>query len=327
MLNLFDFLSQSYPPKPAFTEKDIPQLRGKVYIVTGSNSGIGKLVAQTLYSKHAKVYIAARSKERALEAIDEIKRANPESAGDLAYLRLDLADLSTIKASAEEFLSKESKLHVLWNNAGIMLPPAGSKSPQGYELQLAVNNIGTFMFTKLLTPTLIATAKKEPPSTVRVVWVASSAAEGMAPQGGVPMENLDYHDDKMNIYKYGVSKAGNYLHATEFAKRFKADGVVSIPLNPGNLNTDLWRAQGGVMKTFLKAFLLHPPVYGSYTLLFAGLSPKITIEKTGAYVAPWGRFMNIRKDLVQASKSKAEGGTAVGEQFWQWNEEQVKPYL
>jgi retinol dehydrogenase-12 len=78
----------------------------------------------------------------------------------LAFLRLDLADLTTIKASAEEFLSKETKLHVLFNNAGVMCPPQGSKTPQGYELQLGTNNIGTFMFTKLLTPILNATARK-----------------------------------------------------------------------------------------------------------------------------------------------------------------------
>lgn len=207
-----------------------------------------------------------------------------DSTGELVFLHLDLADLSTIKASAAEFLSKESRLHVLFNNAGVMATPQGSKTIQGYEVQLGTNNIGTFMFTQLLTPTLVATAKKELPSTVRVVWVSSSAAEGLSPSpGGVPIENLDYHDEKSPMFKYAVSKAGNYLHGTEFAKRHKSDGVVSVPLNPGNLNSELYRNQGPVLSFILKNFILHPPILGAYTELFAGLSPMVTIEKTGMW--------------------------------------------
>ena len=88
------------------------------------------------------------------------------------------------------------------------------------------------------------------------------------------------------MYKYGVSKAGNYFHATEFAKRYRADGVVSVPLNPGNLSSDLCRTQGAVLSGLLKKLILHPPIYGAYTELFAGLSPQITMEKTG----DWGEF-------------------------------------
>jgi NAD(P)-dependent dehydrogenase (short-subunit alcohol dehydrogenase family) len=107
-----------------------------------------------LYTKNAKIYIAARSQAKALSAISSIKASYPQSTGSLSFLHLDLADLSTIKASGQEFLSKEPKLHVLFNDAGVMLPTEGSKTAQGYEQQLGVNNVGTFMFTKLLTPTL-----------------------------------------------------------------------------------------------------------------------------------------------------------------------------
>jgi retinol dehydrogenase-12 len=201
----------------------------------------------------------------------------------LVFLRLDLSDLTTIKASVQEFLSKENKLHVLFNNAGVMAPQ-GSKTAQGYELQLGTNNIGTFMFTKLLTPILVATAKTETPSTVRVVWVSSSGADLASPRpGGVPMDNLDYHKDAPAIIKYAISKAGNYLQATEFAKRYEADGVVSIPLNPGNLNSELYRNQGSVTSFIIKRSILYPPIFGAYTELFAGLSPQVTIKKTGSW--------------------------------------------
>jgi retinol dehydrogenase-12 len=260
-----------------------------VYIVTGSNSGVGKELAQILYSKNAKVYVAARSEDKARGAIESIEQNTPKSTGELVFLPLDLADLSTIKESVTKFSSKESKLHVLFNNAGVMAPPQGSKTAQGYELQLGTNNIGTFMFTKLLTPFLVSTAKTEPAGTVRVVWVASSAADGLSPSpGGIPMDNLDYHKDQSPMYKYGVSKAGNYLHATEFAKLYKADGIVSIPLNPGNLNSELYRSQGSIVSFILKKLVLHPPIYGAYTELYAGLSPKITIENSGS----WGKFQH-----------------------------------
>jgi retinol dehydrogenase-12 len=200
----------------------------------------------------------------------------------LIFLELDLADLTTIKASAEKFLSNETKLHVLFNNAGVMCPAQGSKTPQGYELQLGTNNVGTFMFTKLLTPILLATARKEPPSTVRVVWVASSATElGSPTPGGLLMENLDYHNDKLAMVKYAISKVGNYFHATEFAKRHEADGVVSVALNPGMLASDLYRHQSPYFAFFLRRVVLHPPIFGAYTELFAGLSPRVTIERSG----------------------------------------------
>lgn len=144
------------------------------------------------------------------------------------YLHLDLDDLTTIKTSAEEFLSKEEKLNVLWNNAGVMFPPQGSKTKQSYELQLGTNCVAPFLFTKLLTPVLISTARLEPPGTVRVVWISSSAAEGFSPKYGVDIGNLEYKSDKSAAHKYGVSKAGNVLHAKEFARRFGGDGVISV---------------------------------------------------------------------------------------------------
>ncbi|KAE8449297.1 hypothetical protein EG329_008198 [Mollisiaceae sp. DMI_Dod_QoI] len=327
MPGFFHTLSQFFPPKPKFSESNVPDLHGKVYIVTGSNTGVGKELAHILYSKNAKVYIAVRSEEKAVKAIEDIQKAAPNSTGQLEFLRLDLANLATIQASAQLFLSKETKLNVLFNNAGVMNPAPGSKTVQGYELQLGVNNIGPFLFTKLLTPILISTAKTEPSSTGRVVWVSSSGAELGSPKpGGIPIDNLDYHDDKSSLYKYNVSKAGNYLHAVEYAQRHKADGVVSVALNPGNLDSDLTRTMGSVTKFIIRRLLLYPPIYGAYTELFAGLSPMVTMEKWGKWIVPWGNFADIRKDLLDATKTEAEGGSGIGRKFWEWNEEQVKSF-
>lgn len=265
--------------------------------MTGSSSGVGKELAQILFSHNAKVYVAARSQENASEAIGSIKTAFPNSTGELVFLHLDLDDLTTIKKSAEEFLSKEKKLDVLWNNAGVMRPPQGSKTKQGYELQLGTNNLAPFLFTKLLTPTLAATAKISPPGAVRVVWVSSSAAEGFSPINGVDMDNLDYKQDKNAWHKYGVSKAGNLLHSQEFAKRHAGDGIISVvsfkfhfrngkltrqALNPGNLKSGLQRHMPGYQARLL-GLALYTPIHGAYTELFAGLSPDVTPERNGAW--------------------------------------------
>jgi NAD(P)-dependent dehydrogenase (short-subunit alcohol dehydrogenase family) len=109
-----------------------------------------------------------------------------------------------------------------------MTPPQGSKTKQGYELQLGTNCVAPFLFTKLLTPILKHTAQTAPPGSVRVVWTSSAAVELAAPKKGVVMENLDYKTDQSPGYKYGTSKAGNFYHGTEYAKRYRADGIVSV---------------------------------------------------------------------------------------------------
>jgi retinol dehydrogenase-12 len=119
-------------------------------------------------------------------------------------------------------------LDVLWNNAGVMVPPQGSKTKQGYELQLGTNDVAPFLFTKLLTPTLVNTAKESSPGAVRVVWVSSSVAEGASPKSGLDLSNLDYKKDQGAWHKYAFSKAGNILPSKEFAKRYGSDGVISV---------------------------------------------------------------------------------------------------
>lgn len=185
-------------------------------------------MAQILYQKNAKVYVAARSEEKARKAIEGIQSRAPNSKGGLHFLHLDLDDLATIKASAEAFLGENDRLDVLWNNAGVMVPPQGSKTKQGYEKQLGTNNVAPFLFTKLLLPILARTASTAPKDSVRVVWVSSSSAEVSSPKGGVELNNLDYKVDKGPWFKYGISKAGNVLHASELAKRVGSQGIISV---------------------------------------------------------------------------------------------------
>ncbi|KAH8674172.1 short-chain dehydrogenase [Xylariales sp. PMI_506] len=305
-----------FPSKATFTDEHVPDEAGKVFIVTGSSGGLGKELAQILYQKNATVYIAARSETKALAAINDMKDSCPTSTGRLEYLHLDLSDLSTIKETANQFLQKESRLDVLWNNAGVMTPPSGSKTAQGYELQLGVNSIATFLFTRLLHPVLAATAQSAPKNSVRVVWV-SSGSIGMAPKPAVDFNNMDYAQDESQMTKYQRSKAGNVLHAAEFARHTAGQGILSLSLDPGILKTDLQRTVPTPMR-FILGLIASEPKNGAYTELFAGLSPSITEKDNGKWVAPFGFIAPVRSDLLDED---------LGKKYWEWTEKQVTPYL
>ncbi|KAK2767882.1 putative short-chain dehydrogenase [Colletotrichum kahawae] len=160
------------PHKPTLTEENLPDQAGKVFLITGASGGIGKELVKILYLKNAKIWLAARSYSKTQAVINEIKAAHPTSTGEMIFLKLELDDLSTIKASAQEILSRETRLDVLWNNAGVMVPPQGSTTVQGHELQLGINNLGHQLFTQLLTPLLERTSKVAPRDSVRVIWVS-----------------------------------------------------------------------------------------------------------------------------------------------------------
>ena len=300
MGNQLSQLSQLYPPKPTFTEHNLPDQSGKTFIITGGSSGLGEQLAYILYKHNAKIYIAARSEENSRKAIERVKARVPHSGGQMLYLHLDLNDLTTIKRSADAFLSQNDRLDVLWNNAGVMTPPHGSKTKQGYELQLGTNNIAPFLFTKFLRPILAETAKKASVDSVRVVWVSSNGSEIFSQKGGIDLSNMDYKNDKYAFTKYGNSKAGNIYQSSELARRAASEGIISVvrmiamhmtkwqqliglkSLNPGALKTGLQRHRAG-WQQLLGNWIFYEPIYGAYTELFAGLSPKITSAHNGAY--------------------------------------------
>ena len=246
-----------------------------------------------LYAKNARVYIAARSKDKADKAIEDIRRAAPTSTGKLIFLHLDLSDLNKVKTAAQSFISQEKKLHVLFNNAGLMATEPLAKTAQGHEMALGVNCIGTFLFTKILTPVLEATAKTESANVVRVVWLSSFGLELFAAKDvGISLDNLDYHVPKPSTERYGISKCGSWALGVEFARRHKANGIVSLPINPGNLTSELARDQPVSLKIAAK-LLGYPPPMGACTELFAGLSPEVTMNESGN----WGECLLILKQL------------------------------
>lgn len=321
-----------FPPSPSLTEKNLPSQEGKVFIVTGGASGVGFELSKILYHAGGKVYIAGRSEARALEAIKSIKSLTSQGStqstqGQLEFLHLQLDDLSTIKASVEAFKSKESKLDVLWNNAGVSMPPQGSRSAQGHELQLATNCLGHLLFTQLLLPALKSAAQtpSSESASTRVVWTASQMVDMSAPKGGIVMTDLiSPPDDK--IQNYITSKTGNWFLSSEFAREVSGTGILSVVQNPGNLNTNLLR-HAAWLKYAAYPFL-YDAKFGAYTELWAGLSPELTIENGGAYVLPWGRLHpSPRGDLLHALKAKEDGGSGVANEFWKWSVDQIADYI
>ncbi|RFN45563.1 hypothetical protein FIE12Z_10168 [Fusarium flagelliforme] len=302
------------PPKPQFTEENLKSQNGRVFLVTGGYSGIGFELSRMLYQAGGTVYIAGRSQEKGEQAISELKQQCPDSAGSLFFLKISLDDLPTIKAAAEEFMSKESRLDVLFNNAGVSMPPVGSVSAQGYELSMATNAIGPWYLTQLLVPTLTETAKSQPPASVRVVWTASIVTDLSVPEGGVDMkEVIDPPEDQEINYKN--SKTGNWYLSSVLADQIGSQGVLSVCHNPGNLHSSLLRHLPWWVRYMVWPVLYHAK-YGAYTNLWAGLSPDLQIEDGGRFIWPWGRFHpSPREDLLANLKSKEQGGTGTAAEF------------
>lgn len=319
---LRSLFAQWLPPSPKFTDKDVPSQAGKVFIVTGGNSGLGKALIEYLYPTGATIYMASRSKERAEEAIDEItaKTPAPATPGVLKFLHLDLDDLEAVRASAASFAAQETRLDVLFNNAGVGGVPVGSKTKQGLESHIGVNCVAPLLFTQELLGLLKSTAANAPPGSVRVVWAASILVETNAPKGGIDFDSIDSGATQNFVRDYSTSKCGNGFLALEGARRYGSDGIISVAQNPGQLNTEVFRYLGPITREVLRRLVLYDVRFGVYTMLYAAFSPEITMETNGAYILPWGRIRatNPRPDIQEAVD------TGVAKKFWDWCEQKWK---
>ncbi|KAB8349494.1 hypothetical protein FH972_023520 [Carpinus fangiana] len=279
-----------------------------------------------LYQHNATLYVAGRSQSKADTAVEAIKKAYPDSKGSISIMLLDLADLPSIKPAVEKFTATEKQLHVLTLNAGVMTPPKGSKTTQGFELQLGTNCIGSYLLYKLLRPTLISTAQASSvPATVRVTWAASLAVDLQAPKpGGVKFVDAATGEPAQDLNVnalYGQSKAGNRFLAAVGARADEEHGILHVAWNPGNLDTELQRHMPNMMQIVLAKVLLFPAKFGGYTELWSAVGP-IDMANSGGYVAPWGRIDKNRKDVEQEC---AKGGA--GDKFVGWCDKVTAEYV
>ncbi|KAF8965144.1 hypothetical protein BDZ97DRAFT_1918567 [Flammula alnicola] len=307
---VLSLINEGFPPKSKFSPADIPDLSGKVIIVTGANTGVGKETTKALLAHNAKVYIAARNPDKAAQAISDLKK---ETGNAAIFLKLDLAGLKSIQAAAEEFQSKENELHVLFNNTGVMMTPIDQVTSQGYDLQFGTNVLGHFYFTKLLLPTLLAGAKSSPHGKARVVNTSSAASMFISTIDFNTLNDTLARKKKGTGLLYSQSKFANILFSNELAQRYGSQGIVSMSLNPGNLDSDLMRHRSSIETSIVK-LILYAPSYGALTQLWAGTSPE-GATLNGKYLIPWAHIGTV--------SSAAQDFKLVGE-LWNWLEEQVE---
>lgn len=286
-----------YPPTPTFLPPAYPSLLGKVVIVTGGNSGIGAETVKLLSAQGARVYVFSRT----------------PPLNEHPHIPIDLADLTTIEPAVRTFLSCESRLDIVIHNAGVMGPPAGSVSTQGYEIQLATNALGPVALQLLLTPLMHQTSViHETASELRIVWVSSSV-HALAPENGVDMADLNtlLADPRLN---YAKSKAALMIASVQWLKEFPeaALRIVSVSVDPGNLRTNIRRHMHWLVERIYCKLFTYPAVMGAYTIGYAALSPAVSLKDAGGYYVPWGRRGVIRQDI-----ERAMWGT-LGTELWAW---------
>lgn len=281
-------------------------LSGKTAIVTGSNTGIGYETALDLYQKGAKVYVACRNQEKALTAIEKMKAQG--GTGELVYQNLDLASLRSVKAFADTILKAETRLDLLINNAGIMIPPP-SKTEDGFEIQFGVNFVGHFALTGHLFSLLEATKGS------RVVTLSSIAHRGAK----IDFDNFRLEKEYQNWREYGQSKLADIIFALELDKRLRKNGhqTISLAAHPGFSETDL---QKYMDKDVLASLELMTAKEGAQPTLAACLREE---AKGGQYWGPDG--YNEQKGKPALAKIDAAAlDENLNAKLWDWAMEATK---
>ena len=246
-------------------------MEGKICIITGANSGIGKATAIGLAKMNATIVMICRSKERGEEAQKEIIELTGNKKVDL--LLCDLSSQESIRKFVSEFKSKYQKLHILINNAGVMLSKRGI-SVDGFEMNFAVNHLAPFLLTNLLLDEL----KKSAPS--RIINV-SSAAHRMAKMN---FDDLQSEKRKYRLMKiYGASKLALMLFSYELSRKLEGTSVTINTLHPGVVNTNLGQDQSSFSKGFAKLFFKKPEK-GAETSIYLASSQEVD-GITGKYFA------------------------------------------
>jgi NAD(P)-dependent dehydrogenase (short-subunit alcohol dehydrogenase family) len=246
---------------------------GKIVLITGGTSGIGKAAATALAGMGATVVITGRNEERGKRALQEIRE---ESGND--GVELILADLTVqdeVRRLAEELRERHNQLEVLVNNAGLVLSER-TETPDGIETQLAINHLAPFLLTNLLLDLL----KESAPS--RIVTVSSDAHRWAK----IDLDDLQSRKRYRGMQVYGKTKLANIMFTYELAERLEGTGVTANCMHPGGVNTNFGNNQGGPMNLLFRLFkpFMRSPEQGADTLIYLASSPEVE-GMTGKYLA------------------------------------------
>jgi protochlorophyllide reductase len=293
-----------------WTTKDIPDLHGRVALVTGANSGLGLETTRALAARGAQVIMACRSLDKAREAEAEIKKTAPDAA--VTLVQLDLTSLASVHDLAATMQHTHDRLDLLFNNAGIMAFPR-SETKDGFELQFGTNHLGHFALTGELLPLLLATPHS------RVVTTTSLART----MGQVLFDDLKRTRSYGRWEAYGQSKRANLFFTFELQRRCARVGAstISVAAHPGWANTRLQSASVAasgslgdrVAMTVMGPLLGQSQQMGALPQLYAGTSPDI---HGGEVVGPGG-FMHMRGSPTIERKAQREDDVRAATRLWE----------
>ena len=246
---------------------------GRVCIVTGASTGIGREIARGLALKRATVIVAARSVERGQGAAEEISddAANPA----VEFMQLDVASQRSVREFAVAFKAKHTALHVLVNNAGVWLQKK-QKSAEGIELTWATNVLGYYRVTAELLDLLRASA----PS--RIVNVASKFAKGL------DLGDVEYAKRKYDgAAAYAQSKQADRMLTSAFATRLRDARVTANSLHPGVVASEIARGGSGIVGLVASAYFKvagMTPARGAETAVWLASSRALESDTGGYYI-------------------------------------------
>jgi len=247
-------------------------MKNKICVVSGANSGIGKITALALAEKGANIVMVCRNEAKGKIAREEIIRKTNNQNIDL--LLCDFSSQIQIRKVAQEFNQKYTHLDVLVNNAGLMLGKERKVSEDGIEMTFAINHLGYFLLTNLLLDALKKADK------ARIVSVSSYAHYFAKPD----FDNLQLEQGYTPLKAYAISKLGNILFTFELAKRLKDSHITVNCLHPGGVATNFANDSTKFFKFLFKIgkpFLISA-IKGAATSIYLATSPDIA-DITGKY--------------------------------------------
>jgi NAD(P)-dependent dehydrogenase (short-subunit alcohol dehydrogenase family) len=258
----------------AWTESDIPDQTGVTIVVTGANSGLGLRSSEALAAKGARVIMACRNPEKAAAAQGQVAAVATGPTPEV--MLLDLQDLSSVRAAAQQIAGDVDHLDVLMNNAGIMAVPH-AVTVDGFESQIGTNHLGHFALTGLLLPTLLAA------SAPRVVTVSSNAHKF----GHIHPDDLHAEHRRYTRWSaYGQSKLANLLFTGELQRRAIAAGsdLLAVAAHPGYAATNLTSGPATGSRFMAPAVKLgdrlfgQPDRMGALPQLYAATMPDVAAD-------------------------------------------------
>lgn len=300
--------------KQKWTQQEIPDLTGKVIIVTGANSGLGYESTKIFVEKGATVVMAVRNLAKGEQAKADILKVYPNATLDL--MQLDNASLDSVREFANTFKSKYDRLDILLNNAGVMAIPR-TLTEDGFEMQLGVNHLAHFALTGHLLDVLTRTPGS------RVHSTSSSAAF----QGVINLDDLMGEQEYSRWTAYGQSKLANAAFATELNKRLQAAGhdTIANSSHPGLVMTNLQsnsldQSGAPLMERILygiaSPLLAQDVSMGVLPQLYASTAPE---AKGGVFYGP--KTMRLRGYPAEQRCNDALDDAALLKRFWEVSEE------